>query len=160
MFPERNSIETDQNLLHSKIYERAVEILKYQNANPELDWKDNPDLVYIDLQDNGEEQMVRKIDLENNGNLGGLNLTLFYLPSDTPFNKFKKIQLAECALYSFRLEDEAKEDAIRSLTHPIGITTYEYREPDPEEVQKILDQLSVVLNKKEKGLFKKKLNKR
>ncbi|KUK67426.1 MAG: hypothetical protein XD87_0130 [candidate division WS6 bacterium 36_33] len=159
MSPERSPIETDQNLLHSKIYDRAIEILKYENANPELDWKDNPELVYIDLQDNGEEWMVRKIDLENNGDLGGLNLTLFYLPSDTPFNKFKKIQLADCALYSFRLEDEEKEKEIRSLTHPIGMTTYKYRDPDPEEVQKILDQFSTTFNKKEKNLLKKILNK-
>ena len=134
--------ESDRKDLCSKIYERVIQILEYQNENPQKDWKDNPELVYIDLQDNKEEYMVRKIDLENNEDEGGINMTLFYISSEVPFMNLKRIQLADCQLYSFKISDKEKEKRVRELISPITITTYEYKEPDSREVAKILRKSS------------------
>ena len=153
------SIETEQNDLDTRVYERFIEIINYENENPDENWRIIPELAYIDLGDDIGECTIRDIDVENNGDSNGLNIYLLYIPSKLPFRKLKsnKLGIRNCKIYELHFSDNEEIGRIRELYGPIAMTSFEMEDPTPEEVKEVLSRLSVVLTPKEKEVLERAL---
>jgi len=113
----------------SVMYDRIVEILKYQQEYPESDWrKEEEDLIFIEI--NGAQQVIKDFFITELEETEKLKI----------FVSFLRLGTFDSA--SFEISDPNKIRELKSLRSPKGIiTTNGYIAPNPEKVAEILRDL-------------------
>lgn len=110
-----NNLEIEGQDINSRIFERFVEILEFNDQHPEDDWRAIPDLAYINIKDENEKSTLKAIDLRNYRWNEGLLLHVLYIPSEISFEAMKNIQIEECKLSIYLVDDSSRENILRNL---------------------------------------------
>ncbi|KUK76420.1 MAG: hypothetical protein XD93_0927 [candidate division WS6 bacterium 34_10] len=130
MTPEnQKGVEAEQEDNFSPLIDRSIEILKYKNDFPDKEWQEIPELVYIDIEGNGQIDTLKKIDVIEFGEERKLLLDVYYQPSEIPINKVRDIIPYFCRNFTFIVKDSAKEQQIRELEKDISFILSFDQEP-------------------------------
>jgi len=118
-FENLEGVEAEQDKNVSAIIDRAIEILKYKNDFPDKEWKENPELVYIDIEGNNQIDTLKRIVPIEYGEDKKLLLEIYFEPSKIPINKVHDIIPYFCRSFTFIVRDPEKEKDIRDLKEDI-----------------------------------------
>jgi len=141
MSSEIPSIEGPSN--DSILYNRVIEILKYEQAFPEYDWrKDEEELIFLEID--GREEIIKDVFIANLTNTDELKIFVTFL---------KRPNLEPCDSCSLKITDPDKIQRIRDLYEPITASTSNSGEPTLEEVEEIKARLSLTLTPDQKRIL-------
>jgi len=143
------SIETGPKDLTDSVCDRVIEILKYKNENPDKEWSEIPELVYMNVQsEDGSENTIsiKKFSISSYENhidksKSGLNIELYYVPSKISLKELSEVEPLHCEITNFIISEAHKTKVIRELYVGISCTYFVIEKPTEEEVQEFLQRL-------------------
>jgi len=164
MSSELSPIETGQTDLTDRVCDRVLEILKYKNENPEEEWSEIPELVYMDIESPDgtlDTISIKKFIIFNYENRidetkSGLEIELYYIPSKISLRRLSRIKPLDCEINAFKMPEGEKTKIIRELYGRIPGTTWVMPELSEEEKQEFFDGLSTILTPKEMRVLRRK----
>jgi hypothetical protein len=154
-----NNIETNQQELNNKIYDRVVEILQYRQENPKKDfnaWNKEEDLIYLNIESEKEEDTITDISICQLGKTDDLHVSIGYILSKIPVKALKRVEPEDYKNYSFNLTDPEKKQTIRDLKGVTpGMAIFNVPEPTEEELKKFCQDIAVILTPHEKRILER-----
>jgi hypothetical protein len=116
--------ETGQKDLNTRVYERFIQIIEYEDQNDNENWRTLPEFAYINLENNIGKSTIRDIAVEIDGDNNNLIICLMYIPSKLSLMELtsNKLGLSNCELYDVSISDRDEIERIKELYGEISMT--------------------------------------